>query len=62
MSTVEERLLRLEKAVFGSRTEPRSDEWQETVGMFRGDTVMQEIISDIQQARAREREEAIKNS
>ncbi|MCA9127764.1 MAG: hypothetical protein KDB22_11790 [Planctomycetales bacterium] len=58
MSTIEERVQRLEKAVFGPSAEPGRDDWQKTVGMFRGDPVMKEVLDDVKAAREREREEA----
>lgn len=58
MSSIEERVLKLEKAVFGPSAEPDRDDWQKTVGMFRGDPVMKEILDDVKAAREREREES----
>ncbi|MBM4074697.1 MAG: hypothetical protein FJ267_03540, partial [Planctomycetes bacterium] len=58
MNSIKERLKRLEEAVFGGSPEPGKDEWQKTVGMFRGDQVMQEILVDIKESRKRERENA----
>ena len=40
MSTVEERIERLEMAVFGKKAETGRDDWQKTVGMFRGNETM----------------------
>ncbi len=58
MSTIEDRVAKLEKAVFGARAEPSRDDWQKTVGMFRGDPVMKEILDEVREARQREREAA----
>ncbi len=58
MSSIEDRVAKLEKAVFGPVSEPARDEWQSTVGMFRGDPVMKEILDDARDVREREREEA----
>jgi len=56
MSTIEDRVAKLESAVFGARPEPSRDDWQRTVGMFRGDPVMKEILDEVREARERERE------
>jgi hypothetical protein len=58
MSSIEDRITKLERAVFGENAEPGRDEWQSTVGMFRGDPVMKEIIDDVQEARERDRDAA----
>ncbi len=58
MTPIEERIDRLEKAVFGKRQEPSRDDWQKSVGMFRGDPVMKEILDDVRQSRNQEREQA----
>ena len=58
MTPIEERIARLEKAVFGTRLEPSRDDWQKSVGMFRGDPVMREILDDVRKARDQEREQA----
>lgn len=58
MTPIEERIARLEKAVFGTRQEPSRDDWQKSVGMFRGDPVMKEILDDVSEARHQEREQA----
>ncbi len=58
MSSIEDRITKLERAVFGKNAEPGRDEWQATVGMFRGDPVMKEILDDVQESREREREQA----
>ena len=58
VTPIEERIDRLEKAVFGKRQEPSRDDWQKSVGMFRGDPVMKEILDDVRQARDQEREQA----
>jgi|GEM_PF-4776245 len=47
VTPIEERVSRLEHAVFGAKAEPARDDWQRTVGMFRGDPVMREIIDDV---------------
>ena len=58
MTPIEERIARLEKEVFGTRQEPSRDDWQKSVGMFRGDPVMKEILDDVSKAREQEREQA----
>jgi hypothetical protein len=58
MSSIEDRLQKLEKAVFGPSAELGRDDWQKTVGMFRGDPVMKEILEDVLDARELERKEA----
>lgn len=58
MSSIEDRISKLEHAVFGKNAEPGRDEWQTTVGMFRDDPVMKEILDDVQKARERERKKA----
>ena len=58
MTPIEERVARLEKAVFGARQEPSRDDWQKSVGMFRGDPIIQEILDDVRKARDREREQS----
>ena len=58
MSSIEDRITKLEHAVFGKNAEPSRDEWQTTVGMFRDDPVMKEILDDVQNARELERKEA----
>lgn len=58
MTPIEERVSRLEHAVFGGKSEPARDEWQASVGMFCGDPVMKEILDDSREARDREREAA----
>ena len=60
MSTVEERIERLEMAVFGKKAEPGRDDWQKTVGMFRGNETMKQILDDVRDAREKEREESRK--
>ena len=62
MTPIEERIARLERAVFGAKAEPSRDDWQKTVGMFRGDPVMREILDDVSEARERERAEARSSS
>jgi len=62
MTPIEERIARLEQAVFGAKTEPSRDDWQKTVGMFRGDPVMKEILDDVREARQREREAACESN
>jgi len=51
MTPIEERVSRLEQAVFGAKPEPYRDDWQRTVGMFRGDPTMEEILDDAREAR-----------
>lgn len=58
VTPIEERVSRLEKAAFGLKAEPARDDWQRSVGMFRGDSVMKEILDDVREAREREREAA----
>lgn len=58
MSSIEDRITKLEHAVFGKNAEPSRDEWQTTVGMFRGDPVMKEILDDVKESRERERSQA----
>lgn len=58
MTPIEERVARLEKAVFGKRQEPSRDDWQKSVGMFRGDPVMREILDDVRKTRDQEHEQA----
>lgn len=58
MTPIEERIARLEKAVFGTHQEPSRNDWQKSVGMFRGDPVMKEILDDVRKARGQEREQA----
>lgn len=58
MTPIEERVSRLEQAVFGATSEPARDDWQRTVGMFRGDPVMKEFLDDVHEARERERDVA----
>ncbi len=57
MNPIEERVAKLEEAVFGD-SEPGRNEWQSTVGMFRGDPVMKEILDDVHANREQEREKA----
>lgn len=58
MTPIEDRIARLEKAVFGTHQEPSRNGWQKSVGMFRGDPVMKEILDDVRKARDQEREQA----
>jgi hypothetical protein len=58
MSSIEERVQKLEKAVFGPGSEPGRDDWQKTVGMFRGDAAMKKLIDDVRDARETERDKA----
>ena len=58
MTPIEERIARLEKAVFGASQEPSRDDWQKSVGMFHADPVMREILDDVRKARDQEREQA----
>lgn len=58
MTPIEERIARLEKAVFATHQEPSRNDWQKSVGMFRGDPVMKEIQDDVRKARDQEREQA----
>lgn len=58
VTPIEERIARPERAVFGTHQEPSRDDWQKSVGMFRGDPVIKEILDDVRKARDQEREQA----
>lgn len=59
MQSVEERLSKLEEAVFGSRgRKPGKDDWQKTVGTVTDDEVSREIIEGAIRLREAEREQA----
>lgn len=58
MSSIEDRVAKLELAVFGRNSEPGCDEWQLTVGMFRDDPVMKDILDEVRKAREQERTDA----
>ena len=59
--TLEARVARLEQQMhllIGDRTdasEPATDDWQQTVGMFRGDEIVREMIEHSQRVREEER-------
>lgn len=56
MSSVEERIAKLENAVFGKEV-PRKKDWQKTIGRFRDDPIMDQIIDGALRARDDERAE-----
>ena len=61
-SNIEDRVDRLEKLVDDLlvRAQPekrREKDWRRTVGMFRGDAVMKEVVDDALASRERERRE-----
>lgn len=60
--SLEERVARLETLVGVADTStpnsPRQRDWRRTVGMFRGDPVMKEVIDEALRLREEEREEA----
>lgn len=60
MSSIEERVSKLEEVVFG-RTK-REKNWRSTVGMFDNDPFMQEVIDGALKSREQERNEAVKTS
>jgi hypothetical protein len=59
--TIEKRVARLEKQVsllIGNRTDgdpPSADAWQQTVGMFRGDPIVREMIEEARRIREEDR-------
>ena len=59
MPSIEDRIAKLEEAVFGTagRT-PGKDDWQKTVGMFKDDPIMKEITDGALEAREEERRQA----
>ena len=59
MSSIEKRVSRLEEAVFGSSGElHRAKNWRRTVGMFRGDPIMKQVIDEASRLREEERQQA----
>ena len=64
LEPIETRLARLEEQMarlisggaVGSR--PARDDWMQTVGMFRGDPVVKEMIDEAQRSREEERRQA----
>lgn len=58
MTPIEERVAKLEEAVFGDLDAPGRDAWKSTVGMFHGDPVMKEVLDQVRENRNRERSEA----
>ena len=64
-STLEERVARLEKRLDelmqGREVTdaPKSKDWRRTVGMFKGDPIMREIIDEALRMREQERREAL---
>jgi hypothetical protein len=60
--TLEERVARLEQRLDelaggrGSKPQPRVKDWRRTVGMFRGDPIMKEIIDGALRLREEERQ------
>lgn len=60
--TMEERLARVEQLVEGlvrkSERPPRVKDWRRTVGMFRGDPIMKEIIEAGRRIREEDRQAA----
>ena len=59
MSSIEERVSKLEQAVFGPAGERRGQkDWQRTVGMFRGDPIMKQVIDEALRMREEERKQA----
>lgn len=59
MLSIEERISMLEQAVFGPADKSRREkDWQRTVGMFRGDPIMKEVIDEALRLREEERKQA----
>ena len=62
--TLEARVARLEEQMsllMGGRTDrsqPAADDWKQTVGMFRGDPIFQEMIDESRRMREEERRRA----
>ncbi len=62
--TIEARVARLEQQMsllIGQRTnegQPAADEWKETVGMFRGDPIVEEMIDESRRIREEDRRRA----
>jgi len=54
VSSIEERVEKLEQAVFENR-KPGEKDWRRTIGMFDGDPVMKEIIDESLRLRDEER-------
>lgn len=57
MSSLEKRIKKLEDAVFGTARD-RKKHWQSTVGRFKDDPLMKEIVDDALEAREHERAES----
>lgn len=57
MSSLEKRIKKLEEAVFGSARD-RKKHWESTVGRFKDDPLMKEIVDDALEAREQERAES----
>jgi hypothetical protein len=64
LQTLEARVARLEqqvKLLIGGRTDesqPTADDWKQTVGMFRGDPIVEEMIQESQRIREEDRSHA----
>lgn len=56
MSSIEDRVSRLEKKVFGK--ERREKDWRSTVGMFGSDPFMDDVIDGALKSREEERQKA----
>jgi len=62
--TLEARVARLEQQVSqlmaarADQSQPAADDWKQTVGMFRGDPVFQEMVDDSRRVREEERRDA----
>ena len=55
MSSIEERILKLEEAVFQANAHGRQKDWRRSVGMFKNDPAMKEIIDEAARMREEER-------
>lgn len=58
VARLEEQMDRLAQRGRQAPEQPRPDEWMESVGMFRGDPIVKEMIDETARARAEERERA----
>ena len=58
MQSIEERVARLEQAVFSRNGTVGMDDWKQTVGTFDGDPIMKEIIDQALRIRDDERRQA----
>ncbi len=62
--TLEERVARLEQQMIrliGGQTDesqPAADDWKQTVGMFRGDQVVEEMLEESRRIREHDRHQA----